>query len=55
LRAPVVSVIVPGPRKANAVLNTLRGPINEACPATAIRRHPGARLYLDRDAARLVL
>jgi glucosamine-6-phosphate deaminase len=55
LRAPVVSVIVPGPRKANAVLNTLRGPINEGCPATALRRHPGARLYLDRDAARLVL
>ena len=55
LRAPVVSVIVPGPRKANAVLNTLRGPIKEACPATALRRHPGAQLYLDRDAARLVL
>jgi glucosamine-6-phosphate deaminase len=55
LRAPVVSVIVPGPRKANAVLTTLRGPISEACPATALRRHPGATLYLDRDAARLVL
>jgi glucosamine-6-phosphate deaminase len=55
LGAPVVSVIVPGPRKANAVLNTLRGPINEACPATALRRHPGAKLYLDRDSARLVL
>jgi glucosamine-6-phosphate deaminase len=55
LRPAVVSVIVPGPRKANAVLNTLRGPISEACPATALRRHPGARLYLDRDAARLVL
>jgi glucosamine-6-phosphate deaminase len=55
LRAPVVTVIVPGPRKANAVLNTLRGPINEACPATALRRHTGARLYLDREAARLVL
>jgi glucosamine-6-phosphate deaminase len=55
LRAPVVSVIVPGPRKANAVLTTLRGPISEACPATALRRHPGARLYLDREAARLAL
>ncbi len=55
LRAPVVAVIVPGPRKANAVLNTLRGPIGEACPATALRQHPGARLYLDRDSARLVL
>jgi glucosamine-6-phosphate deaminase len=55
LRAPIVSLIVPGPRKANAVLATLRGPIGEACPATALRRHPGATLHLDRDAARLVL
>jgi glucosamine-6-phosphate deaminase len=55
LRAPVISVIVPGARKANAVLTTLRGPIGEACPATALRGHPGARLYLDRDSARLAL
>jgi glucosamine-6-phosphate deaminase len=55
LRAPVVSVIVPGPRKANAVLSTLRGPISDACPASALRRHPGATLYLDRESARLVL
>jgi glucosamine-6-phosphate deaminase len=54
LRASVVSVVVPGPRKANAVLTTLRGPISESCPASALRRHPGATLYLDRDAARLV-
>lgn len=53
--AALISVVVPGPRKANAVLNTLRGPISEACPATALRRHPGAKLYLDREAARLVL
>lgn len=55
LRAPVVSVVVPGPRKAEAVLATLRGPISELCPASALRRHSGAILYLDRDAARLVL
>jgi len=55
LRAPVVSIVVPGPRKANAVLETLRGPISEACPATALRRHPGATLYLDRESARLIL
>ena len=55
LKAPVVSVIVPGQRKANAVLATLRGPISEACPASALRRHAGSTLYLDRDAARLVL
>jgi glucosamine-6-phosphate deaminase len=55
LRAPVLAVVVPGPRKANAVLSTLRGPISEACPASALRRHPGATLYLDRESARLVL
>jgi glucosamine-6-phosphate deaminase len=55
LGAPFVSVAVPGPRKANAVLTTLQGPISEACPATALRRHAGAKLYLDREAARLVL
>jgi glucosamine-6-phosphate deaminase len=55
LSAAVVSVVVPGPRKAEAVLNTLRGPISESCPASALRRHKGAVLYLDRDAARLVV
>ena len=55
LAAPVVSVVVPGPRKAEAVFSTLRGPIRETCPASVLRRHPGATLYLDRDAARLVL
>lgn len=55
LAAPVVSLCVPGPRKADAVLATLRGPIAESCPASALRRHPGATLYLDRESARLVL
>jgi glucosamine-6-phosphate deaminase len=55
LAAPVVSVVVPGPRKAEAVLATLRGPISEACPASALRHHPGATLHLDRESARLLL
>ncbi len=55
LRAPVVSVVVPGSLKADAVLATLRGPVGESCPATALRNHPGATLYLDRDSARHVL
>jgi glucosamine-6-phosphate deaminase len=55
LSAPVISVVAPGPRQAEAVLATLRGPIAESCPASALRRHRGATLYLDRDAARLVL
>jgi glucosamine-6-phosphate deaminase len=55
LRAPVVSVVVPGARKAEAVLATLRGPVSESCPASALRNHTGARLYLDRDSAARVL
>jgi glucosamine-6-phosphate deaminase len=55
LSAPIVSVVVPGPRKAEAVLGTLKGPISESCPASALRRHVGAHLYLDRDSAKLVI
>jgi glucosamine-6-phosphate deaminase len=55
LAAPTVSLCVPGPRKAEAVRATLRDPISEACPATALRRHPGAVLHLDPDSAALVI
>mgnify|MGYP001145374019 CR=1 FL=1 len=55
LRAAALAVVVPGARKADAVLATLRGPISESCPASALRRHPGATLYLDRESARRVL
>ncbi len=54
LSGPLISVVVLGPRKAAAVLATLRGPISESCPASALRNHAGARLYLDRDAASLL-
>ncbi len=54
LSAPVMTVVVPGPRKAEAVLGTIRGPISEACPASALRNHPGATLFLDRDSAKLL-
>jgi glucosamine-6-phosphate deaminase len=55
LAAKVVSVVVPGARKAEAVLATIRGPIGESCPSTSLRNHPGAVLHLDRDSARLIL
>jgi glucosamine-6-phosphate deaminase len=46
-----VYCIVPGPTKTEAVTRTLRDPITTACPATIMRRHPQAVLYLDSDAA----
>jgi glucosamine-6-phosphate deaminase len=51
LSAPVVSLCVPGPRKAAAVREALKGPISESCPASALRRHAGAVLFLDRESA----
>jgi glucosamine-6-phosphate deaminase len=45
--------MVPDPTKAEAVRDTLLGPIAEHCPATVMRRHESAVLYLDRDAAAL--
>ena len=42
---------VPGPRKAAAVLATVRGVITTACPASILRRHADATLYLDAAAA----
>jgi glucosamine-6-phosphate deaminase len=54
MAAPRLCCVVPGPTKAQAVKDTLGGPIDEACPATAMRRHPQAILFLDREAAVLV-
>jgi glucosamine-6-phosphate deaminase len=42
---------VPEKRKAEAVRNALEGPISEACPASLVRRHPDAYVFLDRDSA----
>ena len=46
--------IVPGTRKARAVRDAILGPIAPACPATILRRHPRAELFLDREAASLL-
>lgn len=46
--------IVPASSKANAVKNTLTGEIGERCPATVLRRHPNAVLYLDEDSSALL-
>jgi glucosamine-6-phosphate deaminase len=51
LRAERVLAIVPEARKAEPVHRALYGPISTACPASVLRRHPGATLYLDAASA----
>ncbi len=45
---------VPGINKAPAVRRMLQGPVDEGVPASILRRHPAARLYLDQPAASLL-
>lgn len=46
--------IVPAKTKANAVRATLCDDISEKCPATVLRRHKNAVLYLDCDSSSLL-
>ncbi|MBE2215588.1 MAG: glucosamine-6-phosphate deaminase [Opitutaceae bacterium] len=46
-----LSIHVPGPRKAAAVRATVQDPVTTACPATILRSHPDATLYIDRHSA----
>lgn len=54
IHAPQLFCIVPAITKAPAVRRTLQGEINEECPATVLREHDCAVLYLDSDSASLL-
>ena len=54
MHAEVLVCSVPGPRKAEAVRATVRGPIATSCPASVLRRHSSATLYLDEASAALL-
>jgi glucosamine-6-phosphate deaminase len=54
LACRAISLVVPGPQKAAAVAATLDGPVSTACPASVLRDHPDARLFIDRDAGSMI-
>lgn len=51
LDVPTAVAIVPGPAKRGAIQAALDGPVTRACPASILRRHPAATLFLDEDSA----
>ena len=53
-RAKAMFCIVPTTNKAEAVRNTVLGEVSDMCPASILRKKPGAKLYLDPDAASLL-
>ena len=55
LTSRVISVVVPGAQKASAIARMLEGPIEPASPASALRRHPDAAMFVDAAAMSGVL
>ncbi len=53
-RIPTLVLSVPGARKSRAVRETVTGPIGPVCPASILRTHRSAHLYLDHDSAALI-
>jgi glucosamine-6-phosphate deaminase len=51
MRVPKLIVSVPGARKAAIIRRTLEEAISTSCPATILRTHADATLYLDEESA----
>jgi glucosamine-6-phosphate deaminase len=51
MRVPHLIASVPGKRKARIVSRALAEEISTRCPATILRTHPNATVYLDPDSA----
>ncbi|MCX8036671.1 MAG: glucosamine-6-phosphate deaminase [Candidatus Sumerlaeia bacterium] len=54
LSAKIISCVTPEARKADAVRRALEGPVTSACPASVLRNHRHAILYLDRESSALL-
>ncbi len=54
LKAREILAVVPGPRKAAAVKLCLEGTIGPMAPASILRTHPNATVYLDQASASLL-
>jgi glucosamine-6-phosphate deaminase len=54
LKASEILAVVPDKRKAQAVKACFEGDISPMAPASILRRHPNATVYLDKDSASLL-
>ena len=50
-RVPKLILSVPGSRKAKIVRRAFEEPVSTECPATILRTHPDATIYLDSESA----
>lgn len=54
MRSEHIICSVPERRKAEAVRNAIHGPLTPECPASLLRTHPHASIYLDLESAALL-
>lgn len=54
MRAETWICVVPDQRKARAVRCALEGPVSSGCPASLVRTHQNAFIYLDQPSASLL-
>jgi glucosamine-6-phosphate deaminase len=54
MKSKCIISVVPDARKAQAVKRALTEPISPDCPATILRKHPHAHLFVDAPAASLL-
>jgi glucosamine-6-phosphate deaminase len=54
LKAKEILAVVPDKRKAQAIKACFEGEITPKAPASILRRHPNATVYLDRNSASLL-
>jgi 6-phosphogluconolactonase/glucosamine-6-phosphate isomerase/deaminase len=54
MEAKYILLLVSGSHKAAIVKKILEGDISEDVPASLLRNHPGLRVYLDAEAAKLL-
>lgn len=54
MKSKAIICSVPDSRKSDAVKKTIEGPIGPAIPASIMRRHTNAWLFLDKDSASLI-
>lgn len=54
LKAKKIILVATGSSKAEAIKNTIEGPISTSVPASILQAHDDVEIYLDKEAARLL-
>lgn len=54
MRAKKIILIATGESKAKAVYSMVKGPVTPNCPASILRYHPDATIFIDRESAKLL-